>query len=162
MQPPGSPWPFGTPFGNENAFSGCGQVVAVGGSSGSIVKGLLVNALLMLCAASVQVAGMLVLRVESVGGGDRIFDAQHCGSRRLRTDPWPWYLGTVGAFLCRPVVCVACGHEFDVKKPHAKLPARKRNLALAINGVGMNLARPHITVIDHDAARVERDGWSAQ
>ena len=58
MQPPGSPWPFGTPFGNENAFSGCGQVVAVGGSSGSIVKGLLVNALLMLCAASVQVAAI--------------------------------------------------------------------------------------------------------
>lgn len=59
-----------------------------------------------------------------------------CGSRSQRAGPWPWYLGTVGAILCRAVICNDCGHEFDVNKPHAHLPTRKRNLALAINGVG--------------------------
>lgn len=59
-----------------------------------------------------------------------------CGSRRLRPGPWPWYLGTVGAMLCRAMVCKDCGHEFDANKPHADLATRKRNLAIGINLVG--------------------------
>ncbi len=39
--------------------------------------------------------------------------------------------------LCRAVICDDCGHEFDANKPHANLAARKRNLAIAINGVGL-------------------------
>jgi DNA-directed RNA polymerase subunit M/transcription elongation factor TFIIS len=60
-----------------------------------------------------------------------------CGSRSLRSGPWPWYLGTIGAMLCRAVICDDCGHEFDARKPQANLATRKRNLALAINGVGL-------------------------
>jgi len=60
-----------------------------------------------------------------------------CGSRYLRSGPWPWYLGTVGAMLCRPVICEDCGHEFDANKPRANLATRKRNLAIAINLVGL-------------------------
>src|SRR4051794_33247925 len=60
-----------------------------------------------------------------------------CGSRSKRTGPWPWSLGTVGAILCKAVVCNECGHEYDVKKPHADLATRKRNLAIAINGAGL-------------------------
>src|SRR3954470_15906073 len=60
-----------------------------------------------------------------------------CGSYSLRAGPWPWYLGTIGAIVCRAVVCNACGHEFDLKKPHADLAKRKVNLALLINGVGL-------------------------
>ncbi len=59
-----------------------------------------------------------------------------CGARSVRSGPWPWYLGTVGAMLCKAVICNKCGHEYDEKKPHADLATRKRNLAIAINGVG--------------------------
>jgi C4-type Zn-finger protein len=60
-----------------------------------------------------------------------------CGARSVRPGPWPWYLGTIGAILCRAVICNECGHEYDEKKPHAHLPTRKRNLAIAINAVGL-------------------------
>ncbi len=59
-----------------------------------------------------------------------------CGSGSMRSGPWPWYLGTVGAILCRAVICNDCGHEFDANKPKANLGTRKRNLAIAINSVG--------------------------
>lgn len=59
-----------------------------------------------------------------------------CGSRSQRSGPWPWYLGTLGAMLCRAVICNDCGHEFDAKKPRANLASRKRNLAIIINGIG--------------------------
>ncbi|HEY1186609.1 MAG TPA: hypothetical protein VGE74_03080 [Gemmata sp.] len=59
-----------------------------------------------------------------------------CGARSNHAGPWPWYLGTVGALMCRAVVCNECGHEYDEKKPHANLATRKRNLAIVINGVG--------------------------
>lgn len=59
-----------------------------------------------------------------------------CGSRYSRKAPWPWYLGTVGAILCKAVVCTDCGHEFDANKPRANLERRKRNLAIGINGCG--------------------------
>jgi hypothetical protein len=61
----------------------------------------------------------------------------NCGGRSLRAGPWPWYLGTVGAFLCRAVICNDCGHEFDANKPQANLATRKRNLAIGINMVGL-------------------------
>jgi DNA-directed RNA polymerase subunit RPC12/RpoP len=60
-----------------------------------------------------------------------------CGSGSSRAGPWPWYLGTVGAMVCRAVICNDCGHEFDANKPHANLAARKRNLAIVINGIGL-------------------------
>ncbi|HKB04562.1 MAG TPA: hypothetical protein VKD90_20230 [Gemmataceae bacterium] len=60
-----------------------------------------------------------------------------CGARSVRSGPWPWYLGTVGAILCRAVICNECGHEYDEKKPHAHLPTRKRNLAIVINVIGL-------------------------
>jgi hypothetical protein len=60
-----------------------------------------------------------------------------CGSRWVRSGPWPWYLGTVGLMFCKAVVCEDCGHEFDLYKPQADLAKRKLNLALAINGVGL-------------------------
>ncbi|MCI0703537.1 MAG: hypothetical protein L0241_20850 [Planctomycetia bacterium] len=60
----------------------------------------------------------------------------NCGSRSVRNGPWPWYLGTVGALLCKAVICNDCGHEFDEKKPQADLATRKRNLAIGINLVG--------------------------
>jgi hypothetical protein len=60
-----------------------------------------------------------------------------CGSRYLSRGPWPWYLGTVGAILCKAMVCDDCGHEFDMYKPQAHLPSRKRNLAIVINGIGL-------------------------
>jgi C4-type Zn-finger protein len=59
-----------------------------------------------------------------------------CGARSVRSGPWPWYLGTVGAIMCRAVICNECGHEYDEKKPHANLATRKRNLAIGINLVG--------------------------
>src|SRR5258708_4875045 len=31
-----------------------------------------------------------------------------CGSNYLRPGPWPWYLGTIGAMLCRAVICEDC------------------------------------------------------
>ena len=60
-----------------------------------------------------------------------------CGAKSIRSGPWPWYLGTVGAILCRAVICNDCGHEYDANKPHADLATRKRNLALGINGCGL-------------------------
>jgi hypothetical protein len=60
-----------------------------------------------------------------------------CGARSVRPGPWPWYLGTVGALLCRAVICNECGHEYDEKKPDADLAKRKRNLAIGINLVGL-------------------------
>ena len=60
-----------------------------------------------------------------------------CGSRYQHAGPWPWYLGTVGMMFCKAVVCDDCGHHFDAKKPRADLATRKRNLAIAINGVGL-------------------------
>ncbi|MBY0458777.1 MAG: hypothetical protein K2V38_15680 [Gemmataceae bacterium] len=59
-----------------------------------------------------------------------------CGSRSVRPGPWPWYLGTVGALVCKAVICNDCDHEFDTKKPAANLATRKRNLAIIINGIG--------------------------
>lgn len=59
-----------------------------------------------------------------------------CGSRSQRSGPWPWYLGTIGAMVCKAVICNDCDHEFDAKKPRANLASRKRNLAIIINGVG--------------------------
>jgi hypothetical protein len=60
-----------------------------------------------------------------------------CGSRWVRSGPWPWYLGTVGALVCKAVECQECGHQFDLYKPQADLAKRKLHLALAINGVGL-------------------------
>lgn len=60
-----------------------------------------------------------------------------CGSTSQRGGPWPWYLGTVGAILCKAVICNDCDHEFDAKKPQADLATRKRNLAIGINGCGL-------------------------
>jgi len=59
-----------------------------------------------------------------------------CGGYSVRSGPWPWYLGTVGAMVCRAVICNECGHEFDEKKPQANLASRKRNLAIVINLIG--------------------------
>ncbi len=59
-----------------------------------------------------------------------------CGCRSARPGPWPWYLGTVGAIVCRAVICNECEHEYDQKKPDANLATRKRNLAIGINAVG--------------------------
>ncbi len=70
------------------------------------------------------------------GGGNGV-PCPRCGSRSQSPGPWPWYLGTVGAVLCRAVECDDCGHEFDAKKPSADLAARKRNLAIGINGCGL-------------------------
>ena len=60
-----------------------------------------------------------------------------CGACSSRPGPWPWYLGTVGAIMCRAVICNECGHEYDEKKPEANLATRKRNLAIGINAVGL-------------------------
>ena len=60
----------------------------------------------------------------------------NCGARSVRSGPWPWYLGTVGAMLCWAVICNECGHEYDEKKPQANLRSRKRNLAIVINLIG--------------------------
>jgi len=59
-----------------------------------------------------------------------------CGSQNFRSGPWPWYLGSIGAIIVRAVVCNQCGHHFDLRKPHADLQKRKRNLAIMINGFG--------------------------
>jgi hypothetical protein len=59
-----------------------------------------------------------------------------CGEFDLRSGPWPWYLGTVGAMLVRAVICNRCGHHFDARKPKADLARRKLNLALLLNGIG--------------------------
>jgi hypothetical protein len=59
-----------------------------------------------------------------------------CGGQQLRSGPWPWYLGTLGAMLVQAVVCERCGHHFDARKPEADLERRKLRLALLINGLG--------------------------
>ncbi|HVK18827.1 MAG TPA: hypothetical protein VM533_17990 [Fimbriiglobus sp.] len=69
--------------------------------------------------------------------GHRGVPCPECGSEYQRSGPWPWYLGTVGMMFCKAVVCDDCGHHFDAKKPRADLATRKRNLAIAINGVGL-------------------------
>jgi hypothetical protein len=69
--------------------------------------------------------------------GRRGTPCPECGSEYQHAGPWPWYLGTVGMMFCKAVVCDDCGHHFDAKKPHANLASRKRNLAIAINGVGL-------------------------
>ena len=69
--------------------------------------------------------------------GDSPYPCPECGSRWVRKGPWPWYLGTVGAFMCKAMECQECGHEFDAYKPDANLGQRKLFLALAINGVGL-------------------------
>jgi len=60
-----------------------------------------------------------------------------CGGKSVRPGPWPWYLGTIGAIMCKAVVCNSCGHEYDEKKPDAYLATRKRNLAIGINLAGL-------------------------
>lgn len=70
------------------------------------------------------------------GRGRRGVPCPTCGSASQRNGPWPWYLGTIGALLCKAVICNKCGHEFDAKKPQADLGRRKLHLALAINGFG--------------------------
>lgn len=59
-----------------------------------------------------------------------------CGARSVRSGPWPWYLGTIGAIMCKAVICNECGHHYDQKKPQANLASRKRNLAIVINLIG--------------------------
>jgi hypothetical protein len=59
-----------------------------------------------------------------------------CGAYDARPGPWPWYLGTIGAIVCKAVICNECGHEYDEKKLQANLAKRKRNLAIVINAVG--------------------------
>ena len=59
-----------------------------------------------------------------------------CGSQSFHSGPWPWYLGSIGAIIVRAVVCNQCGHHYDLRKPHADLQKRKRNLAIIINGIG--------------------------
>ena len=71
-------------------------------------------------------------------GGRSVTDTPcpKCGRRNSRSGPWPWYLGTVGLMIMQAVICNACGHHFDAKKPHADIKVRKRNLALLLNGIG--------------------------
>jgi hypothetical protein len=38
--------------------------------------------------------------------------------------------------IVKAVICRACGHHFDAKKPDADLASRKRNLAILLNGIG--------------------------
>src|SRR4051812_48225914 len=46
--------------------------------------------------------------------GDSSVPCPACGSRWVRSGPWPWYLGTVGLMFCKAVVSEDCGHEFDL------------------------------------------------
>lgn len=70
------------------------------------------------------------------GGSMTSVPCPRCGSVSNREGPWPWYLGTVGAVMCKAVICNDCDHEYDAKKPQADLATRKRNLAIGINGCG--------------------------
>src|SRR5262249_36243943 len=36
-----------------------------------------------------------------------------CGGMSGRSGTWPWYLGTVGAIMCKAVICNECGHEYE-------------------------------------------------
>jgi hypothetical protein len=38
--------------------------------------------------------------------------------------------------IVKAVICDDCGHHFDARKPDADLAARKRKLAIIINGIG--------------------------
>jgi len=69
--------------------------------------------------------------------GDSTVPCPKCGSRWLRSGPWPWYLGTIGAIMCTVVTCRDCGHEFDKRKPQADWGTRKIRLALILNGIGL-------------------------
>jgi hypothetical protein len=69
--------------------------------------------------------------------GDSAIPCPACGSRDLRGGPWPWYLGTVGSFLCNVVTCRECGHVFDTRKPKADWSKRALKLALILNGIGL-------------------------
>ncbi|HEV3145900.1 MAG TPA: hypothetical protein VGZ47_18590 [Gemmataceae bacterium] len=69
--------------------------------------------------------------------GDSPIPCPACGSRDLRGGPWPWYLGTVGSFLCNVVTCRDCGHVFDTRKPQANWNKRALKLALILNGIGL-------------------------
>jgi hypothetical protein len=69
--------------------------------------------------------------------GDSPIPCPACGSRDLRGGPWPWYLGTVGSFLCNVVTCRDCGHVFDTRKPQADWNKRALKLALILNGIGL-------------------------
>jgi hypothetical protein len=69
--------------------------------------------------------------------GDSPIPCPACGSRDLRGGPWPWYLGTVGSFLCNVVTCRDCGHVFDTRKPEADWNKRALKLALILNGIGL-------------------------
>jgi hypothetical protein len=68
--------------------------------------------------------------------GDSPIPCPKCGSRWLRGGPWPWYLGTIGTFLCNVKTCEECGHVFDAKKPEADWGSRSIKLALILNGIG--------------------------
>src|SRR5260221_12422285 len=70
-------------------------------------------------------------------GYDSDVPCPNCGSHDRLPGDWPWYLGTVGAVICRPVICNSCDHEFDEKKPAADLAKRKQHLLFAINGIGL-------------------------
>jgi hypothetical protein len=69
--------------------------------------------------------------------GDSPIPCPACGSRELRGGPWPWYLGTVGSFMCNVVTCRDCGHVFDTRKPQADWNKRALKLALILNGIGL-------------------------
>src|SRR5262245_51248641 len=69
--------------------------------------------------------------------GDSPIPCPACGSRDLKGGPWPWYLGTVGSFLCNVVTCRDCGHVFDTRKPQADWNKRALKLALILNGIGL-------------------------
>jgi hypothetical protein len=64
-------------------------------------------------------------------------ECPECGCPDTRGGSFPWYLGTVGAIVCRPVICEECDHEFDAKKPKANLKKRLVNLAIVLNGIGL-------------------------
>ena len=38
--------------------------------------------------------------------------------------------------IVKAVICDDCGHHFDARKPDVDLAARKRKLAIIINGIG--------------------------
>jgi len=69
--------------------------------------------------------------------GDSPIPCPACGSRDLRGGPWPWYLGTVGSFICNVVTCRECSHVFDTRKPQADWNKRALKLALILNGIGL-------------------------
>ena len=93
MQPPGSPCPFGTPFGA--LAPGAGQVFAQAGMYWSIVKGAFANALVKV------VAVVLSVQVEGSGGDVRL--TSFC--RRQANGVPAWFTWTVwtGSAALRPL-----------------------------------------------------------